>query len=239
MAGHSTGQGARRAPRPPALCPQGSQAGYLLTAVGRRVDLTHQGFSPLPTLAAPGSREGPGQAARFIQAGREGLLQTRSSFWVSSRGVLLTPCHTVIHTLGLYPQPPGLRKGAEGIRSWSLGPKCPPTTNPGEDHPDSRLPEASGLPAPLPVPADLSPTHPPSLLGITPALLCAPQTNLSSVPSSTSHRAAGNSWCVARTRAPRPRRLHVQPRLVYLLQPSAFQGRDTIFLSAQRCHGVC
>lgn len=159
VAGHSTGQGARRAPRPPALCPQGSQAGYLLTAVGRRVDLTHQGFSPLPTLATPGSREGPGQAARFIQAGREGLLQTRSSFWVSSRGVLLTPCHTYTGSL---PTTSWSQKGSRGDPQLVPGSKVPhpPPTNPGEDHPDSRLPEASGLPAPflLTFPR---PTHPP------------------------------------------------------------------------------
>lgn len=58
--------------------------------------------------------------------------------------------------LGFYPQFPSLsekeQKGSIGSPWVQSAP--PPPTNPGKDYSDSRLLEASGLPAPPPVPPD-------------------------------------------------------------------------------------
>lgn len=115
---------------PVAVCPQGSQAGSLRTAVGRQVDLTHQGF--LPQLAALGSREGPGLPARPIlppiEAGKEDLLQTGSSFWSSSRGIQTRGASvSMSHTYWVFTHSPLVsQKRSRKDSRKSLGPKCTP-----------------------------------------------------------------------------------------------------------------
>lgn len=161
VAGHSTGQGARRAPRPPARPPCDNREARLVTSslqwAGRSTSYT-RASPPSPHLLPQEAGRVPGRLQGSSRQGERAFCKQEVPSGSPAEG-----CSSprVIHTLGLYPQPPGLRKGAKGIRSSSLGPKCPtPPTNPGEDHPDSRLPEASGLPAPflLTFPR---PTHPP------------------------------------------------------------------------------
>ena len=155
---------------PPALCPRGSQAGYLLTSVGRRVDLTHQGFFPLP-LAAPGSREGPRLATRLLhlssRQGKRTFCQQEVPSGSPAEGAPVIPCHT----RGLYPQSPSpWVQSAPPHQLIQVKTALTPHPQRSQDYPP-------------PVPADCPPTHPPSLLGITPNLPGTPQTNLFSIPT--------------------------------------------------------
>lgn len=147
LAGHPT--------CPVATCPQGSQAGSLRTAVGRQVDLTHQGF--LPQLAALGSRDGSGLPARPIlpplsrergpSANRNFLLELQQRH--SDQGC--SSQHEP-HTLWVFTHSPLVsqkrsRKDSKKVPGSKVH---PPATTLGEGHSDSRLLEASGLPAPVP-----------------------------------------------------------------------------------------
>lgn len=67
-----------------------------------------------------------------------------------------------------------------------------PPTNPGKDHSDSRLLEASGqLPAPCPLCILPAGNH------ILPYALHSGWALLFSFPSGTPYRAVGDSWCIA------------------------------------------
>lgn len=128
--------------------------------------------------------------------------------------------------LGLHPQSPGLRQGAEGICSKSLGPSAPsPPMNPGEDHPDSILRER---------PQDYQPlffmTLPdlPFLLGIVPRPYPVhPGPTFSPFPPIRLTGLPGTVGALHKGTLPKT---PLASRLVYLLQLSAFKEGDTIFL---------
>lgn len=177
------------------MCLQGSQAGYLLTAMGRQVDLT-PGLLPY-TLVAPGSREGPGLPTRpilhLVREGRTFYKQEvpsgspaegcSSQHWVSTHNPLVSQTRSqrgsVASPWVQVPRPHQLIQVKTTLTPYS---------------------EASGLPAPVPRDSP-RPTLP--ARNRAPALPCPPWTDLFSVPSNTSYRAAGNSWCIAQGTLPR------------------------------------
>lgn len=207
MAGHSTGQEASRAPPRTRPVSTGKPGCYLLTAMGRRVDLTHQGFSRLVPRKQGGSRAGC-TARPSPRQGERG-----------PSGSPAIPGQTPV----LHPQSPSLsEKEQRGAPEPVPGSKVP------RPHqliqvkatltPDSQRPQDYQPPVPadsFPYPPTLPPSLPPSLLGITPSLLRTPQTNLFSIPCSTSHRAAGNSWCVAQGHLAQGASTHIPDLCIY------------------------
>lgn len=135
------------------------------------------GLLPAPLACCP-RKQGGSRAGCKVHPGRERGPSANKKFLLGlqQRGAR--------HPVSYIHWVPVLEREQRGsvARPWVQVPH-PPPTNPGEDHPDSRTPRGLRTTSPLFLLTFPRTTHPPSLLGITPTLLCAPQTTSSLSPT--------------------------------------------------------
>lgn len=195
MPGHSTGQEASRAPRPPCVHWEARQVTSSLQWASGLISHTRASPPACCPRKQGGSRAGYKAPSSFIQAGREDLLG------LQQRGAPVIPSYT-----GSLPSVSQKRSRGDPYHVPGSKVPHPPPTNPGEDRPDSRFPLRG-----------LRTTSPLFLLTLPlpaqPTLYTPDQPRLH--PYRTSHRAAGNSWCIAQGHLAQGDSTHILDLCIY------------------------
>lgn len=151
---------AGRPARPPARPVTTGKPGWLPPHYSGQAGQPHTpGLLPPPHTCCP-RKQGGSRTGCKVHPGRERGPSANKKFLLGLQQRGAPHPVSYIHWVSTHNLPVSEREQrGSAARPWVQS-APPPPTNPGEDHPDSRLPEASGLPAPflLTFPR---PTHPP------------------------------------------------------------------------------